>query len=413
MVLSLTLLALAIQASQPSAGTVREHIQRGYTLAGSGNLVGAEAELREAVRLAPKEALPLAALGAILSRQGKLQEASQYLKRALELNPRDTASRLNLALNQFRLGDVEAAKANVDRVLAEARGDKQAASLLAAIRSKQTWDTAWTHYQAGRFRASQSVLEQMIAGGNREPRVMSLLAVCQQRQNHREEALATLHRAIGLAPGDAGLYSTAARFLFEDGNAKAAGASASKALELDPANTQALKIKGIVDLQNGDPRQALPAFERAVNLDRSDPEALVWLGTAQQALFQYAEARNTFEKGIARFPAYARLYEAYGKLLLDPGSDPGENTDSRAAALLRKALALDASLPQTHYELGKLLIDGGKTPEAVHHLEASVKLDPRDPAAHLALAEAYRILGRASDQARELAAYRDLAQPHQ
>ena len=77
-------------------------------------------------------------------------------------------------------------------------------------------------------------------------------------------------------------------------------------------------------------------------------------------------------------------------------------------ALLEKALALDASLPQAHYELGKLLLENGKASEALRHLEAAAELDPRNSATHLALANAYRVLGRTADQSRELKLFREL-----
>jgi tetratricopeptide (TPR) repeat protein len=145
-----------------------------------------------------------------------------------------------------------------------------------------------------------------------------------------------------------------------------------------------------------------------VELDGSDPEALERLGTAERLLFQYAEGAAAFEKGIARFPRYARMYAACAKLLLDPGARSNAAAEARAIALLEKALALEPSLGEAHYELGKLLLEGGKAPEALGHLEWAAKLDPSNGATHLALASAYRLLARGDDQTRELQIYREL-----
>src|SRR4029077_12261975 len=141
-----------------------------------------------------------------------------------------------------------------------------------------------------------------------------------------------------------------AQILLEGGDMKAAYATAGKALELDPGNVQALKVKGLIDLEHGDVKQALATFQRAVELDRSDPEALERLGTAQRLLFQYAEAAATFEKVMTRFPQYTRAYEAYAKLLLDPGAQPDAVAEARAVRLLEKALVLEPSLAEAHYE---------------------------------------------------------------
>ena len=125
-------------------------------------------------------------------------------------------------------------------------------------------------------------------------------------------------------------------------------------------------------------------------------------------LFRYAEARTTFETGIHRFPAYARAYTAYAKLLLDPGFQAGVEAELRARGLIEKALALDASQADAHHELGKLLLTADKASEALPHLERAAQLDPANRAVRLTLANAYRALGRRSDQARQLERYREL-----
>jgi len=403
MVICTLLLMLAAQAA-PTAE--RQHVERGYRLAQNGDLKAAETELRQAVALEPKDAVALALLGIVLSQAQKLDEANTYLERALQLDPTDTNARYNLALNQFRMGKQEAARANVDRVLEEQPDHKQAAALIDLIRAKGGYNAALEQYRAGHFAESQAQLEGLIAGGSQDPGVFSLLAWCYHRQSRPDDALRAMRKAIELAPSDAALLSNAAQILLENRETKAAYAAVTKALELAPENVQALKIKGLMDLEHGDLKQALATFERAVELDRWDPEALERLGTVQRMLFQSREAAATFENGIARFPRYARLHEAYAKLLLDNGVPAG--AEPRAVALLEKALALDASLAEAHYELGKLLLDDGKASQALQHLEAAAKLDPRNPATHLALASAYRLLARSSDQSRELGTYREL-----
>jgi Flp pilus assembly protein TadD len=78
--------------------------------------------------------------------------------------------------------------------------------------------------------------------------------------------------------------------------------------------------------------------------------------------------------------------------------------------LIEKALVLDASLADAHYELGRLLLKQGKASEALHHLETATKLDPVNPSVPIALANAYWMLGRNADQAKELKRYRELEQ---
>jgi Flp pilus assembly protein TadD len=69
---------------------------------------------------------------------------------------------------------------------------------------------------------------------------------------------------------------------------------------------------------------------------------------------------------------------------------------------------LDASLFESHYELGNLELNDGRMAQAVQHLERAVKLEPNSPAAHFALSRAYRRQRRLSDAARQLETYNRL-----
>jgi protein O-GlcNAc transferase len=404
--LAYALLFLAAHAPQSSPAAVRQQVARGYRLAEQGDLKAAETELRQAVKMAPEDPVALAGLGTVLSQTSGLEEANRYLERALTFDPTEPNTRYNLAFNLFRLGKLDAARANLEGILKQHPDHKQAASLLAATRAKAAYDVALERYRSGEFAESRTLLERMTS--SRDPQVLRLLAWCYQKENRPHAALATMRQAIELAPNDPTLYASAAQILIEQRNFRAASGAVTKALGLAPENVQALKLQGELDTEHGDLNKALQTFERATALAPSDPDALERLGTAQRLVQQYQKAAATFEQGIARFPSNARLYEAYAELLLDPGMGPEPASESHAIALLESALALDGSLGQAHYQLGKLLREQGKYSQALPHLETAAKLDQNGGATHLELAGLYRELGRPADQARELARYREL-----
>ena len=403
------LLLLAAAAPQGGVESARQHLERGYALGRQGDLNGAEAEFRAALRLSPNDALVLAGLGMALCQPGRLEEADGYLERALKLAPNDVHTRYTLAFNQVQLGKLEAGRENLSRVLEAEPGHAGAKELLARLEVRAGYDAALAEYGRGRYAQSQALLEQMIAGGSRDARVYRLLAWCRHRRGDSQEALAAIHKALELAPGDAAYFVDAGQMMLEQHQFHWAYAAVQKALELDAGNTRAMKTKGLVELARGEPKQARDSFQRVVERDPADAEALTRLADAQRASFAYGEAAATLEKGMARFPGNARMHEAYGRLLLDPGSHPDAAAEARAVAALEKALALDGRLPVAHYELGKLLVDDGKAAEGAKHLETAAKLEPRDAATHLALADAYRLMGRGADQARELRLYREMA----
>src|SRR6266508_3790841 len=87
--------ASPVQAS----ANAQEHADRGMQLAQSGDLKGAEAELRRAVELAPRDPVYLDCLRGISAIQQKLNESSAYFDKALEINPNVPVVRRNLASN--------------------------------------------------------------------------------------------------------------------------------------------------------------------------------------------------------------------------------------------------------------------------------------------------------------------------
>ncbi len=71
------------------------------------DLPAAELELRQAVKLSPRDLTNLAELGVVLGMEQKLADSDQYFQEALRLDPGDVSIRRNLAKNQWRLGEFE------------------------------------------------------------------------------------------------------------------------------------------------------------------------------------------------------------------------------------------------------------------------------------------------------------------
>ena len=389
------ILCLLLFWFQTARSPAQEHAGRGFELFQKGELKPAEAELREATRLSPNDAISLALLGGVLARQNRLKEARVYLEKAVAIDPADSGTRYNLAAVQFQLGDSRAAKMNLERIL-RARPDHKAAIALGH-------QAALGEYRANRFADSQSTLEALIGAGVRKAEVFNLLAWSFHRQNRLTEAVGAMRQAIELEPAVETNYDNLAQILLDQKENVAAADVIRKALEVAPDSFQVYKLKGRMEMQIGNYKRALESFSRAVALNGGDAESLLGLGLIQEKLAQLDQATATLEKGIARFPGDAQFYQAYGRMLAESAA----RLDA-AATLFQKALALDSSLPESHYYLGKLLLAKGKAPESLPHLEAAAKLDPKSSRIHLSLANAYRSLERKDDAARELTIVREL-----
>ncbi len=442
---------------QDPAALAREHVRKGLELSQKGDLRSANVDLEAALKLDPSDAEAAYYLAVNQYRLGQYTPAKTNLERILKAKPdmKPAAVLLGVVLEKlnddrgairllesaadlvrrqpewvgvlarcyYRTGLAEKARDTLDWLrpagpaaiflgaeTAAQSGDLETAErLFESIRStfpdrgQLGYELAMVQYQGKRFAESQATLEQLTAAGTREARVYNLLGWCQHRQNRLPEAVAAMKTAIDLAPATEIHYDHLAQILVEAGRYADAGEAAEKALAVAPKSSAAYLLRGRAEAGIGNFKLALRSYTRAVELNPSSADALLNLGLVQDKLFLHREASASFEKGIAQFPKDARFYEAYGRMLLENGKE-----ETRAASLLEKALALDNQLAGAHYELGKYLLGNDKIEPALTHLETAAKLDPQDSRAALALASAYRRLGRNAEAGDQLRRYKEL-----
>ncbi len=169
--------------------------------------------------------------------------------------------------------------------------------------------------------------------------------------------------------------------------------AARKALELDADLADAHAVLAHATMLTGDDKGAEPEFKRALELDPNSVTALHW----------YSHLLIKQKRWDESLALSKRLLE------LDPmgywNVHLGEHyraKGERALALeqFRRAVALDANLPNAQWELGRFLLEEGRVAEALPHLEIAHRLDPEAPQARQSLADAYEKSGRPAEAAR-------------
>lgn len=118
------------------------------------------------------------------------------------------------------------------------------------------------------------------------------------------------------------------------------------------------------------------------------------------------QAKKEFEAELAIDPRNAAAEFVLGEL-----ARQGQQWDE-AISHYRRATELDAGFADAFVSLGSALESQGKFAEAVEPLERAVKLQPQNPIAHFALANALNRTGRREEAQREFAIHRELTQKH-
>jgi predicted O-linked N-acetylglucosamine transferase (SPINDLY family) len=178
----------------------------------------------------------------------------------------------------------------------------------------------------------------------------------------------------------------------------------SEVLASDPAQYDALRLRGVLLLQRGAPEESRALLARATEVRPGDPEAWVNLATLEQMVGNLQAAIDALGKALAADPRLAAAHNNHGNVLLmagrpeeaeaayqhalslEPG-DPGlllnlagslhaQGRLADAEAKCRDALARDPNFAPAEAMLGAIHADGGNLEAAEASLRSALQKNP-------------------------------------
>jgi tetratricopeptide (TPR) repeat protein len=153
--------------------------------------------------------------------------------------------------------------------------------------------------------------------------VQARVASAQTQAGDREAAIAAIERAVAINPYDAGLQQACARAMIEDGRYEDAYARYAKMLELVPRDPNALINYGLLAARLGHADEAMDSWEKAVTVDRNQPNAHLYLA---QAFDQRSEPA-----------AAARHWSAFLEFAAAHPDDPAAGAQQQTSAEIQLA----------------------------------------------------------------------------
>lgn len=285
---------------------------RGVALKGTSSLRQAENALRRAVSLESEHADARRELGTVLARQGHLEEASQQLRHARELNPGSQETWFELVV-----------------VLREI-GDKQALAAETAVFEEQ------------RERTRQEELAGRAA--ERGSRFLE--------QGDSRAALREYRRALAYRPENAEYHYGAALAHARLGDQQERISTLQRALESDPGMSEALNELGVAYTEASRYPEAELALKAAVESDPQLASASNNLGVLLAKQGRHAEAEAMFRRAVEDDPEYVhafvnlavalatmgRLDDASAAIRTAAGIDPSSQLVGRAQRMIDQAL---------------------------------------------------------------------------
>lgn len=204
------------------------------------------------------------------------------------------------------------------------------------------------------------------------------------QQGKAEEAVVLLEGIAVSDPSRKGLARELGLAYYRKGDYLKSAASFEKALQENPGDNEAVQLMGLSEYLAGRPAEAIGPLEKVQTwYPSANVDASYILGICYIQTKDYPNARRAFAKmfGVPGDSAASYLFTA--RMLLRQDFDP------IAEEYGKKAAELDPKLPLAHSLLGELYLYKSRVPEAIEQFKKELELNPGEASVYYKLADAY------------------------
>ncbi|HEY2496093.1 MAG TPA: tetratricopeptide repeat protein [Candidatus Angelobacter sp.] len=219
-----------------------------------GKLPNAIAEYEKIVKEDPKDLTVLNTIGDLNARLGNNDQATYYFKKVGDQYAQNGFAVKAIAIYK-KLTRIGPYNAENTTKLAELYGQQG------------LFNDARVHYI--------QVADHLLKSGDNQQaaRVFQKILELDPENAHTQAKLADLYTKLGKKDEARNIYSSAAESLYARGSYAAAEEALEKVLTLDPSNTAALMLRGLIAVDGGDSQVAVGYLEKVSDLD-SRPDGL-------------------------------------------------------------------------------------------------------------------------------------------
>lgn len=258
--------------------------------------------------------------GEALMRMGEVRKAEAHFRRAVELNPQDSRSRILLAMREASAGSVDKGLSQLQDIAAEL--DNPAADLAIVA----------TLVRKGDYAAALKAIDQAAAklpAGSAD----SMRASVHLMQGERTKARALWEQALRTNPKLLAAAQQLARLDQIEGKSKDSAARFEAVVKADPSQVEAKLAWLAARQQAQEPAEPLLATARQIAKEhpKSAPAQIAWVRMVQQRQ-DVAAALQAAQDAAAGLPNEPQLIELIGQLQM-------QQRDFKLAALSFKRLA--------------------------------------------------------------------------
>jgi tetratricopeptide (TPR) repeat protein len=371
---------IAQQPARPAGAALVARLNRAMALAEQGHEQQALTLAEELVVDHPDFVPALKLQGALLEEEGRASEAEQVYRKALQLTPNDASLLFKLGTNRLAAGDNTEAASFFARYLRLTPNDGVAFFYLAqAYHLSGQDDLALkasrrsAELLPGKAEILQEYGEMLCATRDGQTGLKQLLKAQQLNPGLRK-----INFDIALAQFDEMDYSNTVRY-------------ASKAVQAEPEDLDALRLLSEAHIELFQWQDALGVFERILALKKDDPSALLGTAHCLLELKQFEKVIVTLHRVLELDPSQAIAHFYMSRALLGMGQMDDARHEAEVYRLMDQMSIAPPTLGseggKTQWDRAQQLLREGNETEALSAFQDGVNA----PAA--SLADAYVLAG--------------------
>jgi tetratricopeptide (TPR) repeat protein len=327
----------------------------------SGHYPEAITEYQTYLKAHPDAVAVRSNLGAALAHEGRYTEAIQEYKLALEAEPTNYGIRFNLALAYYKMSEIEQAIKEFEAVYAiQPDSDHERRRLLLLLSE--------CYLRRGEDAKVIALLDPLADADPNDLALAYLLGTALLHQGQDERGALMIERI--LRSGDtAEAHMLMAFTRMKANDKKGATKEVDRALALNPKLPEAYSLRGRLAYLAADLDGAEAAFRKALALDPTAFDPLLWLGTLLRQEGKLPEARSRLEQAHQLRPKEIRVRYQFALLCSDEGDD------QRAAALLKELIKDAPEYTEAHRSLSTLYFRLGRAAEGRQERKIAEEMD--------------------------------------
>ena len=284
---------------------------QGVRAAATNDISAAETSFQAVLKKDPNAYAALYNLGVLADRAGNERDAIKYYRRALRVMPDYEPAARGISTIQIRRNQVRDAVATVEPLANQYRANLEMQALYAEVLVEaRRLDEAWMAARRA-LKCDERFVPALVA-----------LVKASRAQGRDELADSILEQAMQVDSEIAELHFLQGEKLkTEPGRLREAMAAYERAVQLRPNYAEARTALGIQLLAGGNYPGALSHFQVAAQLVPTLPEVHVNLGDAYRASKQWTQAQRSYRRAIELQSKLPEAHYGLGLLFLTAGGD--------------------------------------------------------------------------------------------